>query len=125
MIIGINYKLDILLLTVKLTMKTAAPKFPSVKDGPYDVNVTEGESVTFDCNAFAKPQAINVWLKNGKPIDSESNLQHKSTGSIVFKVSMPVVHNVRPATSLCVARESSKKIDYFRAVYSASQKLHT
>src|SRR6218665_967741 len=122
MIKGINYKLDILLLTVKLIMKTAAPKFPSIKDGPYNVNVTEGESVTFDCNAFAKPQAINVWLKNGEPIDSEllSNLQHKSTGSIVFKVSMPVVHNVRPATSLCVARESSKKIDYFRAVYSAS-----
>ncbi len=69
----------ILILTVTLIMKTAAPKFKREQDASFDVNVTEGESATFKCNAIAKPPAINVWLKNGQPIDSEllSNLQYR------------------------------------------------
>lgn len=60
-----------LTLNLKLCVYTAAPKFKTPKDGPYDVNVTEGESATFNCNAFAKPLANIVWLQYGEPIDSE------------------------------------------------------
>lgn len=54
-----------------LNLNTAEPKFQNVKDGPYDVNVTEGELATFKCNAFAIPEASIVWFQNGNPIDSE------------------------------------------------------
>lgn len=38
-------------------------------DGPLNVNVTEGESATFNCNAKATPEATIVWLKNGIAIN--------------------------------------------------------
>lgn len=47
------------------------PVFRSVKDGPYNVNVTEGESFTFKCNANAKPDATIVWLQDGLPLNGK------------------------------------------------------
>lgn len=54
-----------------LNLNTDVPRFQNTKNGPYDVNVTEGESVTFNCNAIAIPAANIVWFQNGLPIDSE------------------------------------------------------
>ena len=48
------------------------PIFRSVKDGPYDVNVTEGESHAFSCNVNAKPEATIVWLQDGVVLDVNS-----------------------------------------------------
>ena len=47
------------------------PKFRSVKDGPYDVNVTEGESFTFNCHVNAKPEAKIVWLQDGVELNGK------------------------------------------------------
>lgn len=63
--------IDFKRVMVPLNVNTAAPKFQNVKDGPYDVNVTEGGSVTFNCNATAIPEPNIIWLQNGQPIDSE------------------------------------------------------
>lgn len=48
---------------------SAVPRFIKVTDGPYDINVTEGESARFSCNAGAKPEAKIVWLQDGKELD--------------------------------------------------------
>lgn len=47
----------------------AAPVFRHLSDQPQNVNVTEGESVTFPCKAYAKPEADTTWLMNGALLD--------------------------------------------------------
>lgn len=51
---------------------SAAPVFSTKDDGPYDANVTEGESFTVRCNATAKPAANLVWFQDGKELDRKS-----------------------------------------------------
>lgn len=48
----------------------AAPVFNQSFRGPRNVNVTEGESVTFQCNSYAKPKATVVWMINGVPVNA-------------------------------------------------------
>jgi len=50
---------------------SAMPTFTKVKDGPYDINVTEGESVKFSCNTSAKPEAKIVWFQDGDKLDGK------------------------------------------------------
>ena len=50
----------------------AVPRFLTVQDGPRDVNVTEGDSYTFNCKADAKPEATIVWLQDGKELDPDN-----------------------------------------------------
>ena len=48
-----------------------APKFRSIRDGPYDVNVTEGGSFTLNCNVDTKPEAKIIWLQDGVVLDGK------------------------------------------------------
>lgn len=53
-------------------MQTDSPMFNSTEDGPYNVSVTEGESVTFNCQPFSVLEVAIIWLQNYEPIiDSE------------------------------------------------------
>lgn len=56
----------------------AAPYFISVNDGPHDVNVTNGDDVVINCNAYANPDASVVWYLNGVEFDSENIFFKKS-----------------------------------------------
>lgn len=48
----------------------AVPVFRLPSDQPQNVNVTEEESITFTCNAYAKPEADITWMMNGAPLKS-------------------------------------------------------
>jgi hypothetical protein len=50
----------------------AAPVFRRWADRPHDVNVTNGDTVVFMCNAEAEPAANILWMKNGKPLDDKN-----------------------------------------------------
>ena len=50
---------------------SVVPIFRNVNDGPYDVNVTEGESLTFNSSVDAKPEAKIVWLQDGVELDGK------------------------------------------------------
>ena len=41
------------------------PVFEAESDMPHDKNTTEGDTVTFTCNAKGKPEAEIQWFKNG------------------------------------------------------------
>lgn len=47
----------------------AIPVFRQIADGPQNVNVTAGDSVTFYCSAYAKPEARVDWFENGQRLD--------------------------------------------------------
>ena len=51
----------------------AAPRFRNARDRPHDVNVTEGDSVTFHCASYAEPEAEVVWMRNGEVITRKPN----------------------------------------------------
>jgi receptor-type tyrosine-protein phosphatase zeta len=50
----------------------AAPVFRQWADRPHDINVTNGDTVVFMCNAEAEPAANILWMKNGKPLDDKN-----------------------------------------------------
>ena len=58
-------------LTVRLISVTAAPVFRNVTIIPHDVNVTEGDSVSFYCGSYAEPEASVVWMQNGIELNRE------------------------------------------------------
>lgn len=47
------------------------PRFNQDSDAPHDIIITEGESVTINCTADAKPEADVTWYRNGKRLNSE------------------------------------------------------
>ena len=47
----------------------ALPVFNHVSLLPRDLNVTEGDSVSFHCGTYAEPDAQVVWLQNGKELN--------------------------------------------------------
>lgn len=49
---------------------SAAPIFRDINDGPHDINVTTGDSVIINCNAYAIPTATVTWFLNGQQFDS-------------------------------------------------------
>lgn len=49
---------------------SAAPIFRNIDDGPHDINVTNGDNVIINCNAYADPPATVDWFLNGEPFDS-------------------------------------------------------
>ena len=48
---------------------SAIPVFEAESDMPHDMNTTDGDVVSFTCNAKGKPEAEVQWFKNGIPID--------------------------------------------------------
>jgi len=48
---------------------TASPEFRVIEDGPHDVNVTAGQSVSIQCRTYAEPSATVTWYKNGDPLN--------------------------------------------------------
>lgn len=57
---------------------SVTPKFKETSDGPRDVNVTERDSITFNCSTVAKPNANVAWIRNGQLIDGNSTCGHVS-----------------------------------------------
>jgi len=57
---------------VVIVLLSAAPVFTQISDRPHNVNVTEGDSVTINCSAYARPQAHIQWFQNGEPLDRKS-----------------------------------------------------
>lgn len=51
----------------------AAPVFRSIYNQPRNRNVSEGDSVTVYCRAYAEPPASVVWYQNGRETDFEGN----------------------------------------------------
>jgi len=47
----------------------AVPVFTSSTRQLHNVNVTEGDSVSFTCQAYAQPPPTVVWLRNTVPLD--------------------------------------------------------
>jgi len=68
----IVYKLKCVCVCVCVCVLPAAPVFRQVSDGPHNMNVTEGDTVTINCNAYAEPQASIQWFQNGDPLDRKS-----------------------------------------------------
>jgi len=63
------------LTVIVVCLLSAAPVFRHISDRPHDVNVTEGDSVTINCFAYAKPQARVQWFQNGQPLNCKPRLQ--------------------------------------------------
>jgi len=57
----------------------AAPEFRVTEDGPYDVNVTAGRSVSMRCRAVAEPPANVTWYQNGHALDRKIPPRHHAT----------------------------------------------
>jgi len=49
---------------------SAAPIFLNINDGPHDVDVTTGDNVIVNCDAYANPAPTVQWFRNGQPFDS-------------------------------------------------------
>ena len=49
--------------------RTAKPVFRATDDRPHDYNATVGDDVVFRCSAYARPDAVVVWYKNGEEIN--------------------------------------------------------
>jgi len=47
----------------------ASPEFRVTEDGPHDINVTAGHSVSIHCRTHAKPSARVTWYQNGDPLN--------------------------------------------------------
>jgi len=57
------------LLALSVVAHVAAPEFRVTEDGPYDVNVTAGRSVSMHCRSHAEPPANVTWYQNGLALD--------------------------------------------------------
>lgn len=63
--------------TIRLTVE-AVPVFKDSYRGPRNVNATEGDDVTFQCNPYADPKANVSWMINGQPPDVARRSGHIS-----------------------------------------------
>lgn len=45
------------------------PEFKSAEKQPHNINVTEGEDISFYCDATGIPKPTVQWFKNGETID--------------------------------------------------------
>jgi len=57
----------------------AAPRFESVENQPYNMNVSVGDTVTVSCKTYANPPATVQWFQNGDHLNRKSYRQ-ASTG---------------------------------------------
>ena len=62
---------------------TAKPVFRETDDRPHDTNATVGHDVKFRCSAYARPDAVVAWYKNGEKIE------RTFSGIICLVISLP------------------------------------
>jgi len=66
-----DHRVVVKLLRSSLTgaVGVAAPEFQELEDGPHNINVTAGHSVSVHCRTHAEPPADVTWYQNGQPLN--------------------------------------------------------
>jgi len=67
---------------VRAWVLTASPVFRQISDRPHNMNVTDGDSVTINCSAYAEPEAHVQWFQNGEELDRKC-ISHAGRWSVI------------------------------------------
>jgi len=84
----------------------AVPVFTSSTSRLRNINVTDGDSVTFTCQTYAEPPATVVWLSNTRPLNGHSHTLALSAHDTpphltLFDVSRATHVPVAPLDKIC------------------------